>query len=95
MIATVTVIAEAADNFLMGFFGANIFISILFMGILTYIWGLINTLQIIILTYLLNIDIPENLAIVMKMVLKLLSLEMIPTDDIFEEMFAFRETEVF
>lgn len=62
---------------------------------LQYLWGLINTLQIIVLTDLFNLDVPPNADNFMMMILGLCSLEFIDTSVYLNEMFSFRETEAF
>ena len=86
-------IVERAENALMAFFSANIFLTIFSAGLMQLLWGLINTLQIIVLTYLFNLDIPMNASMLMVMLLKLCSMEFFSTDELFDKMFDFRETE--
>ena len=58
-------------------------------------WGMINTLQIIVLTALFNLETPLNANMIMIMILKLCGLEFVSTDDIYGAVFDFRETEAF
>ena len=48
-----------------------------------------------VLSYLFQVDVPENATTLMTMILKLCSLEWIKTDSIFADIFDFRETEAF
>jgi len=59
---------------------------------LQYLWGMINALQIIVLTSLFKLKIPESAEIVMIMILKLCQLEVLSTEGLIEIMFDFTET---
>ena len=52
-------------------------------------------MQMLVLTALFNVDIPENAYMVMEMILKMCSLDFLQTDYIFEYLFDFQETEAF
>ena len=52
LIETIQAITEGTEDFLTGFFGANIFASLFTGGLLQFIWGMVNTLQIVVLTAL-------------------------------------------
>ena len=82
------------ESVLEGFFGANIFISLFSSGFLQYLWGMINTLQIIVLSALFDLNEPINAEEVTLMILKLRSLDFMQTEEIYE-VFGFRETEAF
>lgn len=49
---------------------ANGLISIVFAGALQFLWGLINSLQIIVLSVLFNLQIPENAKVIQVEILK-------------------------
>ena len=51
-------------------------------------------MQMIVLTNLFDLDVPENAYQIMQMILKLCSVDFIDTDFLFD-VFNFRETEVF
>ena len=85
---------DGAEDMLKAFFGANIFVSLFSSGFLQFLWGMINTLQVLVLTELFYIDIPVNADMVMRMILRMCSLDFIQTDKIFE-VFKFRETKTF
>ena len=51
-------------------------------------------MQMIVLTNLFDLDVPENAYQIMQMILKLCSVDFINTDFLFD-VFNFRETEVF
>ena len=87
---------EKAENALKAFFSANIAMSLLIAGMLQYLWGLINTLQMVVLTSLFTrLEIPLNADSMMVMMLKLCSLEFISTEDIYAFLFDFRDTDSF
>ena len=72
--------AEASENALKAFFSANIFFSFFMATLLQYLWGMINTLQILVLTDLFGFrDIPPNAEMVMQAILRMCSLEFIDT----------------
>lgn len=56
--AAIQAAETAAGGFLKVFLGTNLFVSIFLIGVLQYLWGLINTLQMIVLTVLLNVIMP-------------------------------------
>ena len=51
-------------------------------------------MQMIVLTNLFDLEVPENAYQIMQMILKLCSVDFINTDSLFD-VFNFRETEVF
>ena len=56
--AAIKAAETASGGFLKVFLGTNLFVSIFLIGVLQYLWGLINTLQMIVLTVLLNVIMP-------------------------------------
>lgn len=83
------------ESGLLSFLGANFIVSILLSGLLQLLWGLINTLQLVVLTVLFNIQIPINALEFMVMILKMLSLEFISTDDFLQGLFQLRKADPF
>ena len=76
-------------------FGSSLVLSVIFAAVLQYIWGMINTLQIIVLTCLFTrLEIPMSADEVMKMILRLCALDFIQTDKVLEK-FGFRDTDAF
>ena len=73
-------IAEATEDILTAFLGGNIFIRFFTSNLLQHLWGLVNTLQIIVLMNLFSLEIPENAELLMTKILKLCALEFIPKD---------------
>ena len=68
---------------LQAFFGANLVFSIISAYMLQYLWGLINAIQIIVLTSLFRITLPHNVGSIITAVWKLVSLDLFQTDSIF------------
>lgn len=96
MIEQALMISESTSNALRTFLSTNFFLSIFSAGALQYLWGLINSLQIIVLSVLFNIDIAPNADMIMVAILQTVSLEFISTEDFIDEMFGgFRETKPF
>ena len=60
MIEAVKALAGQTENMLMTFLGANLALSIVSAGFLQYLWGMLNTMQIIVLTSLFEIDVHMN-----------------------------------
>ena len=76
-------------------FSSSIILSVFLAVVLQYIWGMINTLQIIVLTCLFTrLEIPMNADEVMKMILRLCALDFMQSDKILEK-FNFRDTDAF
>ena len=82
-------------NALLSFFGANLGLSIVAASLLQYLWSMINALQILVLSALFDLNIPDSAFMVMELILKMCSMDFFQTDSIFEELFNFRETEEF
>ena len=74
---------ETAGSLMVAFLSTNIFISIFSAGALQYLWGLINAIQIIVLTSLFRITLPHNVGSIITAVWKLVSLDLFQTDSIF------------
>ena len=81
---------EATEGFLKVFLGTNFFLSFFLIGILQFLWGLINTLQMIMLTVLLAIEMPSNCYRIMIAIMKLTNLDVIDTGPLIESIFTFK-----
>lgn len=86
---------KASKTSLMTFFGANVVLGIFSAGLIQYLWGMINTLQIIMLTSLFDLNFPLNANEVMTIIMQLCAMDVFDTDSIFIQIFGFRETKVF
>ena len=96
LLELVEMITKKTDNALKVFFSANIFLSFFMASLLQYLWGMINSLQIIVLTDLFGLqNVPPNASMVMQSILKMCSLEFIDTGFVLEALFNFRETSAF
>ena len=60
-----------------------------------FLWSMINTLQIIMLTSLFDLDIPKNAKTIMTTIMNLCAAEFVNTDSWFKKIFEFRDTKVF
>ena len=69
--------------------GTNFFLSIFMIGMLQYMWGLINTLQMIVMTALFSLKKPLNCHQIMIAIMKLTNLDVIPTEDFLNKIFTF------
>ena len=92
---TALAITQGTENALKAFFGANLFVSFFSAGLLQYLWGLINTLQMIMLTVFFKLNIPVNADTVMIMILKLCALDFFNSEKYIDMLFDFRETDVY
>ena len=88
--AAIQVAETAAGGFLKVFLGTNFFVSIFLIGVLQYLWGLINTLQMIVLTVLLNVIMPQNSSRIMIAIMKLTNLDVIETESFLNGIFTFK-----
>ena len=50
------ILTGSLESVLESFFGANIFVSVFSSAFLQYLWGMINTLQIIVLSALFDLN---------------------------------------
>ena len=53
-------IEEVTSSSLIAWFSANFFLSFFSSGFLQFLWSMINTLQIVMLTSLFNLEFPDN-----------------------------------
>jgi len=95
MIATAKEVAKSATNFISSFIGTNLFLSIFSAGALQYLWGLINSLQMIVMTALFRIDIADNADMILVAILEMVSLDFVETDEVINALFDYRETPIF
>ena len=58
-------------------------------------WGLINGLQLIVLTVLFNTKIPVNAKEILVVILALVNFELVATEEFYPMIFQFTETESF
>ena len=58
-------------------------------------WGLINSMQIIVLTVLFSLIMPAHVDAYLVQIMKLTNMDIIPVDDYLQDMFDFSETESF
>ena len=70
--------------------GTNLFLSIFLVGVLQLLWGLVNTLQIIMLSVLLTVDMPLNCYQIMIAIMRLTNLDVVDTEDFLTKFFTFK-----
>ena len=84
-----------AVDVIKAYFGANLLFSLFSAGALQYLWGLINSLQMIVLTALFAIKVPFNAEMIMIAILKMVQLDFIPVESYLTTIFNFRDTKPF
>ena len=72
--------------------GVNLGTTLLSAQVIQYLWGIINSLQLIVMTVLYSLIIPTVCYDVLISIMKLTNLDIIEVDFLFDIMFKFRET---
>ena len=75
--------------------GANMVATTIFSTSMQFMWGLVNTLQLIALTIFFDTLSPVNVQSVLINILKISNFDLYPTDQIYEKVFDFTETQPF
>ena len=75
--------------------GASFVTSLLSAKVIQYLWGIINSLQLIVLTVLFSVKMPETCYETLKYIMQMTNLDTIDTTYAFNAMFNFRETAPF
>lgn len=88
-------VKSAVMTTLQGFFGANALAGLFGSYVLQFLWGLINTLQMIVVTAIFNLDWTPNVNDVMLTIFKLVAFELVDTESILDLMFDVRSTRPF
>ena len=73
----------------------NFFISLLLATALQYLWGMVNSLQLIVMGVLFDILQPENAKVIQLQILKACSFDFFYTEDLYKSMFGFKDSESF
>mmetsp|Transcript_33742 Transcript_33742/g.44510 ORF Transcript_33742/g.44510 Transcript_33742/m.44510 type:complete len:230 (+) Transcript_33742:313-1002(+) len=73
----------------------NLVISLLFAGALQYLWGMVNSLQVMVMAILFGVYLPENLQVILIAVTKACSFDFYKTEDLYDYLFQFKETPSF
>ena len=76
-------VAQSVKTGLITHFTANFVLSFFSSHLLQYLWSMINTLQIIMLTSLFKLKLPESAKTIMTTILKLCAVDIYDTDSIF------------
>lgn len=72
---------------------ANIGLSIFLSGVLNQLWSLVNTVQIIVITYMFSILMPVNAELLLLSLMKLTNLDIISTEVAINWIFDFPHTD--
>eukprot|EP00347_Sterkiella_histriomuscorum_P013267 403365371 len=84
-----SLVKGSVSTFLFG----NLALNIILSTSIQMVWGMINTLQIVVLASLFNITFPGNTIYFFQMVSQISSFQIIPTDQFVEYFFDFTETQ--
>lgn len=57
--------------------GTNIALSIFYSQMIQYMWGMINSLQMIVLTVLFDVNMPDELFETLKMIMQYTNLDIV------------------
>ena len=77
MMETAYSVSERSANALSAFHSANLFVSLVSAGALQYLWGLINVLQVIVMTDLFKVNVTPNAHMIMVAIHEMVSLDFI------------------
>jgi len=72
---------------------SNLMINLVLSGAMNLLWGLINSLQLIVVMPLFQVFIPSNASFLLSVIMDIANLNVLLTDDIYGEMFNFTQTE--
>ena len=73
----------------------NVFIVIFFSGAIQTMWGMINSLQMMVITLLFSVFQPINSHILQLSILQLCAFDLFKSEDYYKTFFRFDETESF
>ena len=76
-----------------GVLGGNLVFNILLAGSLNFLWGMLRAQQILVHLPLFNITFPGNVAFFYSFLLNIAAFDALPTDELFDWMFAAEEKE--
>ena len=65
----------------------NAVLNLLLAGSLNQVWGMVNNMQIVLHTPLMNLQFPANAFLIYDMMISVATFDIIPTDDIFPNFF--------
>ena len=88
-LAMIESVGDASSGFLSVFMSTNVFLSIFMIQLLQYLWGLINTLQMIVIIVLFNVQFPLNTAQILIDIMALSNLDLFEVDGYITAMFNF------
>ena len=88
-LAMIESVGDASSGFLSVFMSTNVFLSIFMIQLLQYLWGLINTLQMIVIIVLFNVQFPLNTSQILIDIMALSNLDLFEVDGYITAMFNF------
>ena len=77
------------------FISSNLAVSFLLSGVLQYLWGMVNALQMIVMTVLFSVIRPVNAEVVLTTIMSYVNLDLIETYPMLDKLFTFKESEPF
>ena len=95
MAEVIEAISSTTQAAVFGFATSNYLMSLLFSNLIQLLWGVINTLQLIMLTVLFTVSMPINSHNIMIELLKITNLDMIDTNWILQKIMTLEETPPF
>jgi len=74
------------------FVSSNLLLTIFSSILIAYLWGMINGLQIIAMTCLFKVRLPNNVLVVNVEILKIAAFDLFHTSDLYQKIFQFTDT---
>ena len=71
------------------FLSSNLAVSFLLSGVLQYLWGMVNALQMIVMTVLFSVIRPINAEVVLTTIMSYVNLDLIETYPMLNKLFTF------
>ena len=88
-------VSKVLGDSYVSFLIANLLSTVIFSTSMMYMWGLVNTLQIVVLTVLFDIKTPLNVQETFLNILKLANFDLIQLDSFYDSVFTFTPSEPF
>ena len=83
MTETIEAVAQSIDVGSKSILGSNFIVSFLLAGSLNQLWGMINNLQMLILSALINVQFAGNTSLMFDQMIPIATFDFLPTDDIY------------
>ena len=95
MLEVMETAVEASKMVMVIFSGSCIITSFVFASLLQYLWGMINTMQLMMATALFSVILPTNVQMFMFALLKLANFDIYNTEDFWNSLFHMKEQGAF